>query len=158
MLKPAEDPIILDHKVNIPYTWSTGQYVGKFYEEIRDNEKIFVNICPECDLALVPPRIVCGRCKVKMGEWIEMGPNGTVLLYTIVEQSFWDALIDGMKEVPFTAAYIELDGPRSVAFSHVLKETDPDKISLGMRVRPVFKPHEERVGHLTDILYFESIA
>ena len=100
---------------------------------------------------------VCGRCKVKMGEWIEMGPNGTVLLYTIVEQSFWDALIDGMKQVPFTAAYIELDGPKSVAFSHVLKETDPDKISLGMRVRPVFKPREERVGHLTDILYFESI-
>ena len=93
-----------------------------------------------------------------MKEWVEMGPNGSVLLYTIIIQSFWDALLDGMKDVPFAAAYIELDGPYPVAFSHVLKETDPKRIHTGMRVKPVFKPREERIGHLTDIRYFESIG
>ena len=143
--------------MNIPYNWSTGQYVGKFYQEIRDNEKIFCNVCPKCNNAVIPPRIMCGRCRVKNDKWVEMGPEGTVLLYTIVEQSFWDALIDGMKPVPFTAAYIELDGPYPVAFAHVLKETNPEKLRIGMRVRPVFKPRKERIGHLTDILHFEEI-
>ena len=155
--KIVEEPIILDHKVDLPFSWSTGRYVGKFYEEIRDNGKIFCNVCPKCGLALIPPRIFCGRCRVEMGEWHEVGPEGTVLLFTIVEQSFWDALQNKMSAVPFTTAYIELDGPYPVAFSHVLKETNPDKLSIGLRVRPVFKPQEERKGHLTDIIHFEAI-
>ena len=77
---------------------------------------------------------MCGRCKVKMDKWVEMGPEGSVLVYTVIEQSFWDALQDGMKEVPFTAAYIGLDGPYDVAFAHVLKETDPEKLKIGMPV------------------------
>jgi len=156
MTKTAEEPIIISQTIEIPYRWSTGRHVGKFYQEIKDSARIYCNVCPECGHALILPRPVCARCHIKMGEWVEVGPEGTVLLYTIIEQSFWDPTLGRMKDVPYTAAYIELDG-RPTVFSHILKETDPEKVSVGLRVRAVFKPREQRIGHLTDILHFETI-
>ena len=37
---------------------------------------------------------------------------------------------------------------------HLLDDCDPKSISIGMRVRAVWKPPEERTGSITDIRYF----
>lgn len=58
------------------------------------------------------------------------------------------------RPVPYTYAYIQLDGAGS-RFPHFLKETDPSKLRVGMRVQSVFE--EERRGHLLDIRHFRTI-
>jgi uncharacterized OB-fold protein len=37
----------------------------------------------------------------------------------------------------------------------MLDEVDPEQVHIGMRVKAVWKPPEEREGSVTDILYFK---
>jgi len=153
----TEELLILPITYDVPYHWSTGHFLGRFYQELRDSATIYGDICPKCGYCLVPPRILCPRCRVRMGDWIKLGPKGTVLCYSVVEQSFWDPHEAKMRPVPYTHAYLQLDGPLGGAFSHILEEIDPEKLKIGMRVEAVFKPREQRIGHLTDILHFRTI-
>lgn len=158
MNKQANQELIsLSAVYNVPYHWSTGQHLGRFYQELRDNATIYGNLCPKCGYCIVPPRTLCSRCYVRMGKWIQLGPKGTVLAFGVVEQSFWDPHEGKMRPVPYTHSYIQLDGPPGAAFSHILEETNPEKLKVGMRVYAVFKPREQRVGHLTDIAHFRTV-
>ena len=141
---------------NVAYHWSAGQYVGKFLEELRDNGKIFANLCPQCGRGLVPPRPWCARCNVRMGEWVELSGKASVLVYSVAEMSFWDPLRGQMTPIPSAGATLQMDGP-PILLRHNLKETDPKKLRMGMRVKAVLRPKEQRIGSMTDIMYFETI-
>ena len=156
MTQQDKENLMLPFTYDVPYRWSSGQYVGGFLRELRDNAKIYCNICPSCGRALVPPRPVCGRCHVRMGEWVELGPKGTVLLANVNHYTFWDPTEGGMRPVPYATAIIQLDGPPAL-FQHFLEETDVDKLRIGMRIKAVFKPKEDRVGHILDILHFRAV-
>lgn len=143
--------------MKLPFAWAVGEHLGRFYQELRDNAIIYGDVCPKCGLCLVPPRVICPRCFVRMDEWVEMGPRGTVLTYDVVQHVFWDPILAKNRPVPYTHAYIQLDGPDAGAFSHVLQETNPQHLKTGMRVEAVFKPKEQRLGEITDILYFKTV-
>ena len=49
---------------------------------------------------------------------------------------------------------IEIDGASSGGFLHYLGEVKPDEIRIGMKVKAVWKPPEERTGSILDIRYF----
>ena len=40
---------------------------------------------------------------------------------------------------------------------HMLGEVDPEDVHVGMKVKAVWKPREERTGAITDILYFKPL-
>ena len=40
---------------------------------------------------------------------------------------------------------------------HLLGEVEPDEVKIGMKVQAVWKPAKERVGAITDILYFKPV-
>ena len=53
---------------------------------------------------------------------------------------------------------IEIDGASTLhGFMHMLGEVDPKKVKIGMRVKAVWKPADERVGSINDILYFKPL-
>jgi uncharacterized OB-fold protein len=58
--------------------------------------------------------------------------------------------------VPYTYAYIKLDGCDSY-LSHLVDETDPNRLYPGVPVEAVFRPDGERVGRLQDILHFRVV-
>jgi hypothetical protein len=59
-------------------------------------------------------------------------------------------------EDPQLPAVIEIDGASpGMGIMHMLGEVDPQAVEIGMRVRAVWKPTEERVGSITDIAYFK---
>ena len=155
--KAGEELITQLFNLNVPFTWAAGEYVSKFLIALRDEGKILCNTCPECGRTLVPPRPICGRCHVRMSEkFQELSDKGTVLIFNVFEQSFWDPSYGKQREVPHTIALIQLDGPPTI-FTHFLEETDVNKLHMGMRVQAVWKPKEQRVGHMRDILYFRTI-
>lgn len=147
--------ISIPFTMSIPYKFSAGLYIGRFLEELRDNERIYANKCPKCGRLLLPPRIMCGRCSVRMGDWIDQGHEGTVVSFGVTVEPQLDVTTGEMRKVPFTTAGIQLDGGASIL--HFLEETDVSKLRLGMKVRAVFKPKEERQGLITDILHFKII-
>jgi len=143
--------------LDLKYKWSAGPHLGHFLRQLREG-KIIANRCPQCKRLQLPPAPVCGRCHIAMGEdWLELSHRGTVISYSFVVDSMYDAGTGDMRPVPYTIAAIVLDGGSDAAFFHKLEEDDPEKVKVGMRVEAVFKPPEEREGLMTDILHFRTI-
>lgn len=152
--------VYLDMTLKMPFKWNTGEPLGEFFREIKQNGKIYANQCPTCGRNFCPPLGICTRdhtmCNGK-DKWVSVGPKGTLLGFFICEQSFLVPTTGKMLEVPFSVGVIQLDGA-PVTLQHCLQETDVEKIKRGMRVEAVFKPKEEREGNIFDIIHFRTIT
>jgi len=144
--------------LDLRYKYSAGPHLGAFLRALKVG-KIIANRCPSCRRLQLPPTPVCGRCHIEMGQdWVELSHQGTVISYSFVVDPIFDAGLGDMRPVPYTIAAIVLDGGPDVAFFHKLQENDPSKVKEGMRVEAVFKPPQERVGTMEDIIHFRTIG
>ncbi|MBI2864179.1 MAG: Zn-ribbon domain-containing OB-fold protein [Chloroflexi bacterium] len=152
-------PCGIHGEMNMTYRWGAGDFLSKAFEELRDNGKIYANECPQCGRYHLPPRKVCGRCHVEMDgfdKWVQVGPRGTVLVYTVTLAPFLDPETGKPRHVPYCVATIQLDGA-PCALEHFLKETNPENLKVGMRVEAVLKPEAQRKGDLGDIIHFKTV-
>ena len=141
---------------DMPYRYHAGFYYSRFLRELRDNKRIVGVKCPGCGKVYVPPRIVCRDCFVKMEEYVPVSAEGSLIAYTVTNFSYTDTTRGEPRKVPYTAAYIRLDGADS-NIVHCLNETDEAKIRAGMRVRAVFS--DTRTGdYFHDIDPFEIVG
>jgi len=156
--KNQEKPVeLLEHtsgEAEQPFEWAVGRYGSKFLAEVRDRKRLLGIKCPKCGFVFVPPRRVCRTCFVQMEELVELGTEGVIQGFTVLNFSFIDPITGKKKPVPYGYVYVKLDGADST-FPHFLKETDWKAIKNGMRVRAVFE--QERTGSLLDIRHFEII-
>jgi len=149
--------------VNLPFRESAGIYLTKFFAAIRDEGEIIANKCPACKRIVLPPRIVCGFCKIKIEDepenWLTLNDTGTVLSCAVNVEREVDYATYRLIGQAFPIAFIRMDGGDQYSILvHFLKETDPGKLRAGMRVKAVWKPREQRRGRMSDILYFETIG
>lgn len=152
----APEYLILNMTMNVPYRWSAGPYLGRFFRELRDNARFVANLCPKCRHVLFPPRIVCGICHVRAAdEWVELGPQGTIRDFTKVYYPMADPSTGKPRPEPYLHGTIELDGGGLI--QHYLEETEVEKVTVGMRVVAEFKPRAERTGCPQDVRYFRRI-
>jgi len=141
---------------DMPYNYHAGFYYSRFLTELRDNKRIIGVKCPHCGKVYVPPRMVCRDCFVTMEEFTEVGDEGTLLAFTVTNFPYIDTTKGEPRGIPYTAAYIRLDGADS-NIVHCLDETDEKKIAAGMRVRAVFG--DDRTGdYFHDIDHFEIVG
>jgi uncharacterized OB-fold protein len=90
-----------------------------------------------------------------MEEFVPVGDRGTLLAFTVTKFAYTDTTTGGPKRIPYTAAYIKLDGSDSNIL-HCLDETDEGKIRAGMRVQAVFS--DDRTGdYFHDIDHFTIV-
>jgi len=148
--KTLRVPFLLDTE----YRYAVGQYGARFFTELRDHARLMGVRCPECGRVYVPPRPVCGICYRELHEWVEVGPEGTIVGWTVVRIPFIDPMTGEQRPVPYGFAIIRLDGA-STSLYHFLDETDERRIRVGRRVRAVFR--EKREGSLRDILHFRLL-
>ncbi|HEY7911116.1 MAG TPA: Zn-ribbon domain-containing OB-fold protein [Blastocatellia bacterium] len=133
-------------QVSIPYHWSYGQALTRFFEESRDNKRLMGTRCPRCSSVVVPAARICTRCYVETSEWVEVSDHGVLHTFTTVHLPF-----PGQPtEPPYTYGLILLDGSHTY-FSHLINEP-PESLTCGMRVEAVWA--DERRGDLFDILFF----
>lgn len=86
--------------------------------------------------------------------YVQLEDTGTVNTFSLCYVT-WD--VKRIKE-PQIPAVIEINGASPLhGIMHILGEVDPDKVHIGMRVKAVWKPAEERQGSITDILYFKPV-
>ncbi|MFB0561803.1 MAG: Zn-ribbon domain-containing OB-fold protein [Candidatus Lokiarchaeia archaeon] len=137
-------------KIMVPYRHVAGAYVGRFIQEIGNNRKIMGVKCSKCGKVYVPPRMVCFECFEKMDDWVEVGKQGTVKGFTVVTH---ETAVMPLKP-PFAYGIIELDDSNT-GFVHIIKESDPSKLKIGMKVEAVFKDNPE--GNILDIEYFKPV-
>jgi uncharacterized OB-fold protein len=133
------------------FAWDTGVGIGRYLEALKDGVILGAH-CPTCEKTVVPPRTVCEWCFQPLDEFIPLQDTGTVNTYSLCYVT-WDVKRITEPEIP---AVIEIDGASPLhGIMHMLGEVDPEEVQIGMRVKAVWKPPEEREGSITDILYFK---
>ena len=133
------------------YAWDAGVAIGRYLAELKEG-RIVGSRCLRCRRTVVPPRAFCEWCFRPMDEFVPLQDTGTVLTFSLCYVT-WDVKRVKEPEIP---AVIEIDGASpGMGIMHVLGEVDPQEVKIGMRVRAVWKPPEERTGAITDIKYFK---
>ncbi|MFH1139047.1 MAG: Zn-ribbon domain-containing OB-fold protein [Pseudomonadota bacterium] len=153
LAKPEQELINIPMTVDVPYRFAAGKYLGRFLTELRDNGRLLAIKCPKCGRVQMPPRVVCAVCHVKSEDWVELGLEGTLAAYTIMYLPLTDPTTGKPHDPPFVYGSVKLDGADSVLDHLIDIEPDPAKLKVGMRMRVVLRPREQRVGDLSDILH-----
>lgn len=143
--------------VDVPYRFAAGKFLSRFLLELRDKGRFLGIRCPVCGRVQLPPRIVCAVCHVRNTEWVELGLEGSLMAFTIMYLPLTDPTTGKPHDPPFCYGSVKLDGSDSLLDYFLNVEPDITKIRVGMRMRVVLRPREERKGDLSDILYFDPI-
>jgi len=152
--KEEVEEIIFPGKISVPYFWTVGSTLSKWYALIRDECEIWANRCPECEMVFVPPKIKCINCYKDLNEWIKLPGTGTIETFTVVTERFYDPKLHPRK-APFVYAVIKMDGA-DTGLVHFVGGVSPEKVKVGMRVEPVFE--KERNGNILDIKHFRPVS
>jgi len=142
----------------LEYAWDNGPALSRYLAELK-NGRLIGKVCRKCGRIQLPPRLFCEQCWVPTDDWVYVKDTGTINTFCIshVDWAAGRLDIEG-GERPFTPAVIEIDGASpGEGILHMIDGVDPDKIKIGMRVKAVWKPAEEREGSITDIEYFKPI-
>ncbi len=146
----SEDPYVVEGRLMMPYRYFAGTIGTKFFNKLKEEKKILGIKCPDCNTIYVPPRPTCGRCFTNLEEWVEVANTGTVLSYTV---TYYPLPIHPVAE-PLVYGIIQLDGA-DTGLTHIIGETNPSQVHIGMRVEAVFK--EQREGNILDLKYFRPL-
>ncbi len=154
-LEPEPELIVLKKIISIGMRYSTGPVMGHFLNALKE-KKILANVCPKCGRKQLPPRESCAVCRCRVTDFIEVGPEGSLVYVDIIFYASPDPLTGETRETPYGTLYVLLDGCSGAeTFWHTLKREDLFDVKRGDRVRPVWA--EKRVGSIHDILYFEKV-
>jgi uncharacterized OB-fold protein len=139
--------------VKAEYAWDTGVAIGKYLDELK-NGRLVGRRCFKCKRILVPPRMFCESCFRPTDEWVTVQDTGTVKTFSLCYVR-WDMVRLKEPEIP---AVIDLDGAsRGMGIMHKLGEVDLKAVKIGMKVKAVWKPVDQREGSITDIKYFKPM-
>ena len=132
------------------YSWATGIAIGRFLRELKQG-RIIGNRCEHCRRVVVPPRIFCEWCFRELHEWVYLPDTGTINTFSVSHISTDTTRL----KTPIIPAVIEIDETSHAGFLHVLGETRPEAVKIGMLVKAVWEEPSRRKGSITDIKYFK---
>jgi uncharacterized OB-fold protein len=139
---------------NAQYAWDVGVAIGRYLAELKEGQLVGVH-CNKCQRTVIPPRNFCEWCFRPMDEWVTLPDTGTVNTFSLCYVT-WDMKYLTDPEIP---AVIDIDGTKPlVGIMHMLGEIDPGDVKIGMKVKAVWKPPEEREGSILDIRYFKPLS
>ncbi len=138
-------------KLEIPFKYYAGSFQSKALVALRDERKIMGSYCPKCKKTFFPPRSHCNICMTKIEELVEVGPEGKLQTWTVVNYKEPTR----PRKTPYVLGLIELDGCDS-AMLHLIDGIKPEKLEKGMRLKPVFS--RNRKGQILDIKHFAPVS
>ena len=105
--KSEVEEVVFPGKICVPYSWTVGSTLSRWYVQLRDDGEIWANRCPSCGTVYVPPKIKCIKCYKDMNDWVKLPGTGTIETFTVVnkERPGLDP-----KKPPFVYAVIKMDG------------------------------------------------
>ena len=135
--------------VHLSYDYAASPEESVFGRGLKEG-RILAQACPKCHKVYVPPRGACPVDGVPTSDPVELADTGIVTTFCIVNVPFLGQKI----KPPYVSAYVLLDGA-DIAFLHLILGCDASEVRMGMRVRAVWKPEEERTFSLENISHFE---
>ncbi|MDG6934688.1 MAG: Zn-ribbon domain-containing OB-fold protein [Nitrososphaerota archaeon] len=142
-----------EYQAKLKYSYTSGVAITRFLEGLKQGE-IWGRRCVKCGRVVVPPRMYCEFCFRPNDEWVRVKDTGRINTYSIC----WVNADASRRNTPITIAVVDLDGASPLmGILHYVDEIAPKKVKIGMRVKAVWKPPEERTGSILDIKYFRPL-
>ncbi|WP_030676740.1 OB-fold nucleic acid binding domain-containing protein [Streptomyces rimosus] len=128
------DPVTgITTPARLDYTYAPGRAQSRYLAALAERRTVGER-CPSCRKVYVPPRGACPTCGVATRDQVEVGPDGTVTTFCIVNIKAKNLDI----EVPYVYAHIALDGA-DLALHARIGGIPYDQVRMGLRVRPVWR-------------------
>ena len=133
----SENKVIIKNKglVRAEFNFWVGLYMDKFYDGL-ENKKLIGNKCPKCGHVFLPPRKICGKCKVTIPleeNWVDLPETGTLENYTLTAYKVSDRRgRKGKSLKPY--GMIKIDGT-NCGIVYPLNNMEPEEIKTGMKVK-----------------------
>ncbi len=155
-LKSPEDTSHIKYQPDLRYSWDNGFALTTYLDGFKKG-KLRGSRCNKCGRMMIPARQFCELCNLQeVTDFFDLPDTGTVETFTLSHVN-WDSsmLPDGKVNI---FAVIAIDGGADqMGICHMIGECKPEDVKVGMRLKAVWKPEEERTGTVTDIKYFRPL-
>ncbi|GAB5903294.1 MULTISPECIES: Zn-ribbon domain-containing OB-fold protein [Mycobacteroides] len=133
------------------YTYVAGSGRSIFLRGLA-HRRLLARRCPGCQRAYCPAPQFCSRCLTELGEPFPLAGTGTVETFCIVSFPFPGQVF----APPYAVAHIRLHGADN-RLMHMIGDTAPDLVHIGMTVEPVWVTDEELGASMQSIRYFRPV-
>ncbi|MCZ7533558.1 MAG: Zn-ribbon domain-containing OB-fold protein [Acidimicrobiia bacterium] len=151
MNSPTSEFVHTTIELDMSWRYASGDEMERFLNGIAQR-RIEAIRCPQCGRRYLPPRPFCGRCRVRMTEWVPVADTGTLVAWTVVHLPIIDGRTGEPRPFPYGMGLIQLDGA-DTALNHYMATADPELLTIGARVQAVWR--DELEGAMDDIMHFE---
>jgi uncharacterized OB-fold protein len=134
--------------VRLVYEVNAGKLQARFLDGLLEG-RFLGHRCGLCKKVYVPPPGGCPTCAVPFAEEVELPPTGTVTTFCVVHIPHQGQQL----ELPYVAASVVLDGA-DVPLFHLIREIPAAEVRMGLRVRAVWSPPEERRPTMETVRHF----
>lgn len=145
--------IAVEHTMDLTWRYASGAAMERFCQGLRER-RIGALQCDGCGRRYLPPRPLCGNCRLRLTRWVPVADHGTLVAWTIVHIPILDGRTGEARPAPYGIGLVRLQGA-DTTLNHFLAEADPARLRIGQRVRAVWRP--ELRGAMDDILHFEVL-
>jgi uncharacterized OB-fold protein len=114
------------------YDYTPGVATTRFLNAIKE-KRLVGERCPETAKVYIPPRGVSPVAGLPTTEQVELGTDGTIVSFCIVNLDF----TGNAQEIPYVSALILVDGSDLPIYG-LVREIPYDQVRTGLRVRPVW--------------------
>lgn len=144
----------ITHEMDLAWAYASGEAMEYYTGRLKER-RIEALKCPSCDRRYLPPRPFCGKCNVRMTQWVPVRDEGVLEAWTVMFLPIVDGRTGEMRKAPYGMGLIRLDGA-DTTLNHYLAESDPGNLGVGQRVRAIWR--DELHGAMDDILHFEVVT
>lgn len=137
----------------ISHRYTAGRAGERFFRALKDRGVLLATRCAACGVVYCPARAFCERCLAPLQDYHKVGPGSSLQSFTIVHRG----LDEEPLEDPVLVGLIRIDGA-DTCLVHRIADADRAALHIGMRVEPILKPAQERVGGLDDIDHFRPVG
>jgi uncharacterized OB-fold protein len=137
--------------IPIRHRYTAGVAGDRFFRALRDRGEILATPCADCGVVYVPGRMFCERCFAALDEWVNVGPQGTLVSYTEIHID----LDENPLPDPQWVGLVQLDGATTVLVHRL--DLNGSRPAIGARVETVLQPKTRRIGSINDIRAFRLL-
>lgn len=136
-LADVEPVQVVRTPATLVYDYTPGVATTRFLKALKE-KRLVGERCPETGQVYVPPRGVSPVSGLPTEEQVELGHDGTIVSYCIVNLDF----TGNAQEIPYVSALILVDGSDTPIYG-LVREIPYEQVRTGMRVTAVWVDDDE---------------
>lgn len=147
-LAEAEQVQMVRTPATLRYDYTPGIATTRFLRTIKE-KRLVGERCPETGKVYIPPRGVSPVSGLPTTEQVELGLDGTMVSYCVVNLDF----TGNAQEIPYVSALILVDGS-DIPIYGLVREIPYDEVRVGMRLTSVWVDDDELTTSFENIKWW----